>query len=24
VITLFAGEGRTPYDRAGGARVVRA
>ena len=24
VITLFTGEGRTPYDRAGRARVVRA
>lgn len=24
VVTLFVGEGRTPYDRAGGARVVRA
>ncbi|MDR7381348.1 RDD family protein [Promicromonospora iranensis] len=24
VITLFAGGGRTPYDHAGGARVVRA
>lgn len=24
VVTLFAGQGRTPYDRAGGARVVRA
>ena len=24
VVTLFVREGRTPYDRAGGARVVRA
>ena len=24
VVTLFVGEGRTPYDRAGRARVVRA
>ncbi|MFJ3407228.1 RDD family protein [Promicromonospora sp. NPDC090134] len=24
VVTLFVGEGRTPYDRAGGDRVVRA
>ena len=24
VVTLFVGAGRTPYDRAGGARVVRA
>lgn len=24
VVTLFVGEGRTPYDRASGARVVRA
>lgn len=24
VVTLFAGTGRTPYDRAGGAKVVRA
>ncbi|MFI2485931.1 RDD family protein [Promicromonospora kroppenstedtii] len=24
VVTLFAGAGRTPYDRAGGATVVRA
>ncbi|MEV0953035.1 RDD family protein [Promicromonospora sp. NPDC050249] len=24
VVTLFAGKGRTPYDRAGGATVVRA
>lgn len=23
VVTLFVREGRTPYDRAGGARVVR-
>jgi uncharacterized RDD family membrane protein YckC len=24
VVSLFVGEGRTPYDRAGAARVVRA
>ena len=24
VVTLFAGKGRTPYDRAAGAGVVRA